>query len=80
MSDETENLSSADHRLSRLSLSDELPLVSITVDNVHLEHGVVYEYVSTAGIKCHVLEKMVEPKGCFTLTAKVVMGECDKVS
>lgn len=34
----------------------------------------VYEYVSTAGIKSHVLEKMVEPKGCFGLTAKVVMG------
>lgn len=62
---------STDHRLSRLSLSDELPLVSMTVDNVHLEHGVVYEYVSTAGIKSHVLEKMVEPKGCFSLTAKV---------
>lgn len=61
----------ADHRLSRLSLSDELPLVSMTVDNVHLEHGVVYEYVSTAGVKCHVVEKMVEPKGCFSLTAKV---------
>uniref|UniRef100_A0A8C3AG73 Phosphatidylinositol-3,4,5-trisphosphate dependent Rac exchange factor 1 n=1 Tax=Cyclopterus lumpus TaxID=8103 RepID=A0A8C3AG73_CYCLU len=55
-----------------LSLSDELPLVSMTVDNVHLEHGVVYEYVSTAGIKSHVLEKMVEPKGCFSLTAKIL--------
>lgn len=43
----------------------------MTVDNVHLEHGVVYEYVSTAGVKCHVVEKMVEPKGCFSLTAKV---------
>lgn len=42
------------------------------VDNVHLEHGVVYEYVSSAGIKHHVLEKMVEPKGCFSLTAKVI--------
>uniref|UniRef100_A0A671YDR9 Phosphatidylinositol 3,4,5-trisphosphate-dependent Rac exchanger 1 protein n=1 Tax=Sparus aurata TaxID=8175 RepID=A0A671YDR9_SPAAU len=49
-----------------------LPLVSMTVDNVHLEHGVVYEYVSTAGIKSHVLEKMVEPKGCFSLTAKIL--------
>lgn len=65
---------STDHRLSRLSLSDELPLVSMTVDNVHLEHGVVYEYVSTAGVKCHVVEKMVEPKGCFSLTAKVSSG------
>uniref|UniRef100_A0A8C4IPF8 Phosphatidylinositol 3,4,5-trisphosphate-dependent Rac exchanger 1 protein n=1 Tax=Dicentrarchus labrax TaxID=13489 RepID=A0A8C4IPF8_DICLA len=45
---------------------------SMTVDNVHLEHGVIYEYVSTAGIKSHVLEKMVEPKGCFSLTAKIL--------
>lgn len=45
------------------------------MDNVHLEHGVVYEYVSTAGIKSHVLEKIVEPKGCFSLTAKVNMEE-----
>lgn len=45
--------------------------VSLTVDNVHLEYGVVYEYDSTAGIKCHVLEKMIEPKGFFSLTAKV---------
>lgn len=46
--------------------------VSLTVDNVHLEYGVVYEYDSTAGIKCHVMEKMVEPKGFFSLTAKVL--------
>ncbi|XP_077208324.1 phosphatidylinositol 3,4,5-trisphosphate-dependent Rac exchanger 2 protein isoform X2 [Paroedura picta] len=46
--------------------------VSLTVDNVHLEYGVVYEYDSTAGIKCHVLEKMIEPKGFFTLTAKIL--------
>uniref|UniRef100_A0A4W3ILA3 Phosphatidylinositol-3,4,5-trisphosphate dependent Rac exchange factor 1 n=1 Tax=Callorhinchus milii TaxID=7868 RepID=A0A4W3ILA3_CALMI len=46
--------------------------VSLAVDNVHLEHGVVYEYVSAAGIKCHVKEKMVEPRGCFNLTAKIV--------
>lgn len=45
--------------------------VSLTVDNVHLQYGVMYEYDSTAGIKCHVLEKMVEPKGFFSLTAKV---------
>lgn len=64
------NLWSTDCKLGRLSLCD-LPLVSLTVDNVHLEHGVVYEYVSTAGIKSHVLEKTVEPKGCFSLTAKV---------
>uniref|UniRef100_H3CZW4 Phosphatidylinositol-3,4,5-trisphosphate dependent Rac exchange factor 1 n=1 Tax=Tetraodon nigroviridis TaxID=99883 RepID=H3CZW4_TETNG len=54
------------------SFSSELPLVSMTVDNVHLEHGVVYEYVSTAGMKSHVLEKMVAPKGCFSLTAKIL--------
>lgn len=48
--------------------------VSLTVDNVHLEYGVVYEYDSTAGIKCHVLEKMVEPKGFFSLTAKVFIS------
>lgn len=46
--------------------------VSLTVDNVHLEYGVVYEYDSTAGIKCHVMEKMVEPKGFFSLTAKIL--------
>ncbi|XP_036387766.1 phosphatidylinositol 3,4,5-trisphosphate-dependent Rac exchanger 1 protein-like [Megalops cyprinoides] len=57
---------------SQLSISDEAPLVSLTVDNVHLEHGVFYEYVSTTGIKCHVLEKMVEPKGCFSLAAKIL--------
>lgn len=50
--------------------------VSLTVDNVHLEYGVVYEYDSTAGIKCHVLEKMVEPKGFFSLTAKVSSQKC----
>uniref|UniRef100_A0A3P8UTL3 Phosphatidylinositol-3,4,5-trisphosphate dependent Rac exchange factor 1 n=1 Tax=Cynoglossus semilaevis TaxID=244447 RepID=A0A3P8UTL3_CYNSE len=55
-----------------LSLSNDRPLVSLTVDNVHLEHGVVYEYVSTAGIKSHVFEKIVEPKGCFSLTAKIL--------
>lgn len=60
-----------DHLLGRSSFSSELPLVSMTVDNIHQEHGVVYEYVSTAGIKSHVLEKMVAPKGCFSLTAKV---------
>uniref|UniRef100_A0A8B9LKQ3 Phosphatidylinositol-3,4,5-trisphosphate-dependent Rac exchange factor 1 n=1 Tax=Astyanax mexicanus TaxID=7994 RepID=A0A8B9LKQ3_ASTMX len=53
-------------------LSADAPLVNLMVDNVHLEHGVVYEYVSTAGIKHHVLEKMVEPKGCFSLTAKIL--------
>ncbi|XP_029290903.1 phosphatidylinositol 3,4,5-trisphosphate-dependent Rac exchanger 1 protein [Cottoperca gobio] len=70
--EEENGTNGTDHQLGRLSLSDELPLVSMTVDNVHLEHGVVYEYVSTAGIKSHVLEKMVEPKGCFSLTAKIL--------
>uniref|UniRef100_A0A4W3GI62 Phosphatidylinositol-3,4,5-trisphosphate dependent Rac exchange factor 2 n=1 Tax=Callorhinchus milii TaxID=7868 RepID=A0A4W3GI62_CALMI len=46
--------------------------VSLTVDNVHLEYGVVYEYDSTAGTKCRVLEKMSEPKGFFSLTAKIL--------
>lgn len=53
--------------------------VSLTVDNVHLEYGVVYEYDSTAGIKCNVVEKMIEPKGFFSLTAKVrvILSEKD---
>ncbi|KAM7404309.1 hypothetical protein PAMP_011671 [Pampus punctatissimus] len=70
--EEENGTNGTDVRLGRLSLSDSLPLVSLTVDNVHLEHGVVYEYVSTAGIKSHVLEKMVEPKSCFSLTAKIL--------
>uniref|UniRef100_A0A8C3RWC6 Phosphatidylinositol 3,4,5-trisphosphate-dependent Rac exchanger 1 protein n=1 Tax=Chelydra serpentina TaxID=8475 RepID=A0A8C3RWC6_CHESE len=53
-------------------LESNMPLISLTVDNVHLEHAVVYEYVSTAGIKCYVLEKTVEPKGSFNLTAKIL--------
>uniref|UniRef100_A0AAX7SIP3 Phosphatidylinositol-3,4,5-trisphosphate-dependent Rac exchange factor 1 n=1 Tax=Astatotilapia calliptera TaxID=8154 RepID=A0AAX7SIP3_ASTCA len=69
--DEEEDSPFKPYPLGRLSLCD-LPLVSLTVDNVHLEHGVVYEYVSTAGIKSHVLEKTVEPKGCFSLTAKIL--------
>ncbi|XP_070935267.1 phosphatidylinositol 3,4,5-trisphosphate-dependent Rac exchanger 1 protein isoform X3 [Macaca nemestrina] len=56
----------------RLSLCEDSPMVSLTVDNVHLEHGVVYEYVSTAGVRCHVLEKIVEPRGCFGLAAKIL--------
>ncbi|XP_055964437.1 phosphatidylinositol 3,4,5-trisphosphate-dependent Rac exchanger 1 protein [Sorex fumeus] len=56
----------------QLSLQEDSPTVSLTVDNGHLEHGVVYEYVSTAGVKSHVLEKVVEPRGCFGLTAKVL--------
>lgn len=58
----------------QLSLQEDSPTVSLTVDNMHLEHGVVYEYVSTAGVKCHVLEKIVEPRGCFGLAAKVSSG------
>ncbi|KAG2463509.1 PREX1 protein, partial [Polypterus senegalus] len=50
----------------------ELPLITLTVDNVHLEHGVLYEYFNTAGIKTHVLEKILAPKGCFSLTAKIL--------
>ncbi|XP_026871807.2 phosphatidylinositol 3,4,5-trisphosphate-dependent Rac exchanger 1 protein [Electrophorus electricus] len=57
-----------------VALAREVPLISLMVDNVHLEHGVVYEYVSSAGIKHHVLEKMVEPKGCFSLTAKILQA------
>lgn len=56
----------------QLSLREDSAVVSLTVDNVHLEHGVVYEYVSTAGAKCHVLEKIVEPHGCFRLAAKIL--------
>uniref|UniRef100_A0A8C5SKF9 Phosphatidylinositol 3,4,5-trisphosphate-dependent Rac exchanger 1 protein n=1 Tax=Laticauda laticaudata TaxID=8630 RepID=A0A8C5SKF9_LATLA len=51
---------------------EDTHLISLTVDNVHLEHAVVYEYVSTAGIKCFVLEKIIEPKGSFILTAKIL--------
>uniref|UniRef100_A0A8C1U4I3 Phosphatidylinositol-3,4,5-trisphosphate-dependent Rac exchange factor 1 n=1 Tax=Cyprinus carpio TaxID=7962 RepID=A0A8C1U4I3_CYPCA len=58
--------------LEKLSISDDVPSISLNVDNVHVEHGVVYEYVSTAGIKHCVLEKMVEPKGCFNLAAKIL--------
>ncbi|XP_041334421.1 phosphatidylinositol 3,4,5-trisphosphate-dependent Rac exchanger 1 protein isoform X2 [Pyrgilauda ruficollis] len=58
--------------ISPLVIGEETPLISLTVDNTHLEHGVVYEYVSSAGIKSFVLEKIVEPKGCFILTAKIL--------
>ncbi|XP_072489726.1 phosphatidylinositol 3,4,5-trisphosphate-dependent Rac exchanger 1 protein isoform X1 [Notamacropus eugenii] len=56
----------------QLTIPEGSPLISLTVENVHLEHGVVYEYVSTAGIKCFVVEKIVEPKGCFALAAKIL--------
>ncbi|NWT55827.1 PREX1 protein, partial [Erythrocercus mccallii] len=58
--------------MSPLVIGEETPLISLTVDNTHLEHGVVYEYVSSAGIKSFVLEKIVEPKGCFNLAAKIL--------
>ncbi|CAJ0935475.1 unnamed protein product [Ranitomeya imitator] len=53
---------------------DDGPLINLTVENVHLEHGVMYEYVSTGGIKCYVLEKMVEPRGSFGITAKILQA------
>uniref|UniRef100_A0AAY4ELP1 Phosphatidylinositol 3,4,5-trisphosphate-dependent Rac exchanger 1 protein n=1 Tax=Denticeps clupeoides TaxID=299321 RepID=A0AAY4ELP1_9TELE len=71
-SSDTEEDCYSECNLGHSPLSDGAPLVSMFVDNVQLEHGVVYEYVSMAGIKSHVLEKMVEPKGCFTLTAKIL--------
>ncbi|CAH2302933.1 phosphatidylinositol 3,4,5-trisphosphate-dependent Rac exchanger 1 isoform X1 [Pelobates cultripes] len=55
-------------------ISEDAPLISLSVENVHLEHGVVYEYMSTAGIKCHVLEKTVEPRGSFGITAKILQA------
>ncbi|XP_034269718.1 phosphatidylinositol 3,4,5-trisphosphate-dependent Rac exchanger 1 protein isoform X2 [Pantherophis guttatus] len=57
---------------SPLIIREDTHLISLTVDNIHLEHAVVYEYVSTAGIKCFVLEKIIEPKGSFILTAKIL--------
>ncbi|XP_033009397.1 phosphatidylinositol 3,4,5-trisphosphate-dependent Rac exchanger 1 protein [Lacerta agilis] len=57
---------------SPLIIREDTPFISLTVDNVHLEHGVVYEYVSTAGIRSFVLEKIIEPKGSFNLTAKIL--------
>nr|XP_034978486.1 phosphatidylinositol 3,4,5-trisphosphate-dependent Rac exchanger 1 protein [Zootoca vivipara] len=57
---------------SPLIIREDTSLISLTVDNVHLEHGVVYEYVSTAGIRSFVLEKIIEPKGSFNLTAKIL--------
>lgn len=53
---------------------EDAPLINLTVENVHLEHGVVYEYVSTGGIKCYVLEKMVEPRGSFGISAKILQA------
>uniref|UniRef100_A0A8C1BPN0 Phosphatidylinositol-3,4,5-trisphosphate-dependent Rac exchange factor 1 n=1 Tax=Cyprinus carpio carpio TaxID=630221 RepID=A0A8C1BPN0_CYPCA len=32
-------------RLEKLSISDDVPSISLNVDNVHVEHGVVYEYM-----------------------------------
>ncbi|MBZ3883320.1 Phosphatidylinositol 3,4,5-trisphosphate-dependent Rac exchanger 1 protein [Sciurus carolinensis] len=56
----------------QLSLCEDGPVVSLMVDNVDLEPRVVYEYVSTVGVWCHVLERIVEPHGCFGLTAKIL--------
>ncbi|KAM8946177.1 phosphatidylinositol 3,4,5-trisphosphate-dependent Rac exchanger 1 protein isoform 2-T2 [Pelodytes ibericus] len=55
-------------------LSEDGPLINLSMENVQLEHGVVYEYVSTAGIKCYVLEKIVEPRGSFGITAKILQA------
>uniref|UniRef100_S4RGR7 PDZ domain-containing protein n=1 Tax=Petromyzon marinus TaxID=7757 RepID=S4RGR7_PETMA len=44
--------------------------VSLTVDNTQLEYGVAYEFERTAGMRCHVLEKMSEPRGMFLLAAQ----------
>ncbi|KAE8576306.1 hypothetical protein XENTR_v10004144 [Xenopus tropicalis] len=56
------------------SPSEDVPLINLTVENVQLEHGVVYEYVSTAGIKSYILEKIVEPRGLFCITAKILQA------
>ncbi|KAM9313762.1 phosphatidylinositol 3,4,5-trisphosphate-dependent Rac exchanger 1 protein-like [Pholidichthys leucotaenia] len=74
--EEENSTNGRDYELGHLSLSDDLPLVSLTVDNIQLEHAIVYEYVSTAGIKSHVLEKIVEPKSCFSLSAKILEAFC----
>lgn len=46
-------------------------MVSLIVDNVYLEYGVVYEYVSIVGVRCYVLEKIVEFCGCFGFIVKI---------
>uniref|UniRef100_UPI00358FD78A phosphatidylinositol 3,4,5-trisphosphate-dependent Rac exchanger 2 protein-like isoform X2 n=1 Tax=Myxine glutinosa TaxID=7769 RepID=UPI00358FD78A len=46
--------------------------VTLTVDNPHVEYGVAYEFESTAGTRCHVMEKMVEPSMLFLFTAKIL--------
>ncbi|KAM3923499.1 phosphatidylinositol 3,4,5-trisphosphate-dependent Rac exchanger 1 protein [Leptodactylus fuscus] len=56
------------------SVLEDARFINMVVENVHLEHGVVYEYVSTAGIKCYVLEKMVEPRDSFGITAKILQA------
>ncbi|XP_041435024.1 phosphatidylinositol 3,4,5-trisphosphate-dependent Rac exchanger 1 protein [Xenopus laevis] len=53
---------------------EDVPLINLTVENVQLEHGVVYEYVSTAGIKSYILEKIVEPRGLFCIAAKILQA------
>lgn len=56
-----------DGKKEHVSLTDSPP-----------EYGVVYEHDST-GIKCNVVEKMIEPKGFFSLTAKArtILSEQD---
>ncbi|XP_018424538.1 PREDICTED: phosphatidylinositol 3,4,5-trisphosphate-dependent Rac exchanger 1 protein [Nanorana parkeri] len=55
-------------------VGEDGPLINLTVENIQLEHGVVYEYANTTGIKCHVLEKNVEPRGLFGITAKILQA------
>ncbi|MBZ3883448.1 Phosphatidylinositol 3,4,5-trisphosphate-dependent Rac exchanger 1 protein [Sciurus carolinensis] len=58
----------------QLSLWEDCPVVNLMVDNMDQEPKVVYEYVSTMGIQCHVLERIVYPRGCFGITAEVSGG------
>ncbi|KAM4692072.1 phosphatidylinositol 3,4,5-trisphosphate-dependent Rac exchanger 1 protein isoform 2-T2 [Rhinophrynus dorsalis] len=69
-----EDLKSSLIQNSTSQLSEDAPLINLTVENVQLEHGVVYEYMSTAGIKSYVLEKIVEPRGSFGITAKILQA------
>ncbi|XP_032325806.1 phosphatidylinositol 3,4,5-trisphosphate-dependent Rac exchanger 1 protein [Camelus ferus] len=47
----------------QLSPHEDSPAVSLTEDSVHLEQGMVRECMSTAGVQCLVLEKVLEPCG-----------------
>lgn len=46
-------------------------MVSLTMDNMDLEPGVMCEYMSTIGIWYHMLEWIIELCGFLFLTAKV---------